>query len=59
MKDDEKSIEELCRPLSAKIMPRSAMHNIGGREMDAGRALTSQRNAIQKRLAAKKSRKKK
>lgn len=43
--DDEKSIEELCKPLSAKVMPKSASWNIGGREMTDGRMLSSQRSA--------------
>ena len=55
--DDEKSIEELCKPLSAKVMPRSAMYNIGGREMNEGRALASQRSGVVQKT--KKLRKKK
>lgn len=43
--DDEKSIEELCKPLSAKVMPKSVAWNIGGREMSETRQLVSQRNA--------------
>lgn len=51
--DDEPTIEELCKPLSAKVMPKRAMHNIGGREMDEARSLSSQRHAISmKRIRA-------
>lgn len=59
MKDDEKSIEELCKPLSAKVMPKKAMHNIGGREMTQSRALASQRAALSNANNAKMKRTKK
>jgi len=50
---DDRTIEGLCRPLSAKVMPRGAMHNIGGREMDHGRALMSQRKRGRSKPATK------
>lgn len=44
--DSDPSIEDLCKPLSAKVMPRSASWNIGGREMDPSRVLSSQRRSV-------------
>jgi hypothetical protein len=38
MRDDEKSIEELCRPLSAKVLPQRALYSISGREMTPAKA---------------------
>lgn len=40
---DTLPISELCRPLSAKVMPRSATLSLTGREMDGGILLESQR----------------
>ena len=45
-KKPEPTLEELCKPLSAKVMPKSASWNIGGREMDPSRVLSSQRKSI-------------
>lgn len=45
--DDLPPLADLLKPLSAKVMPRSAMYNIGGREMSDSRALVSQRHATQ------------
>lgn len=56
---DKLSIEELCKPLSAKVMPRTAMHNIGGREMSESRALSSQRSAVVQNTRKLRKRKKK
>ena len=40
--EDTRSVEELCRPLSAKVMPRTAMLSLVG-EKTEGQALGSQR----------------
>ena len=48
-KTEEPTIEELCRPLSAKVMPRSAMHSVGGNLMDVTTAIKGQRHAISMR----------
>lgn len=55
--DEEPSIEELCKPLSAKVMPKTAKWNVGGREMTENRMLNSQRSAVLHR--ARKTRKRK
>lgn len=51
MKDD-RSIEDLCKPLSAKVQPASAMYSAGGRKMSAtvaaGAARQSRRQLPQK-----------
>ena len=39
---DDRPIEEMCRPLSAKVMPRSALLSLHGTKTE-GRALGSQR----------------
>lgn len=43
--DDSASIAELCRPLSAKVMPRSAMIGSHGYEADASRVRAAQRKS--------------
>jgi hypothetical protein len=40
---EKRSIEELCAPLSARVMPKSAMARLGPTGKD-GHALQSQRN---------------
>ena len=45
-KDESKvSLKDLCKPISAKVMPRSAMYSCGGIELDDNRALKSQRRS--------------
>lgn len=41
--EDTRPVEELCRPLSAKVMPRIAMIGLGG-EISQSRAIGNQRN---------------
>ena len=40
------TIEELCRPLSAKVMPRSAMYGLDHREITQGAARRKQRQSV-------------
>lgn len=35
--DDDRTIEELCRPLSAKVLPRSAGFTVWGHPIDPER----------------------
>lgn len=41
--DSGEPVEDLCRPLSAKVMPRSAMWAPGGGEMTQTVAIMAQR----------------
>lgn len=40
-----KSIEDLCRPLSAKVMPRSAIYSAAGNEKAEGHITAAQRRS--------------
>lgn len=40
---NEPTIEELCRPISAKVMPRSAMYSLDHTPLSATEALANQR----------------
>lgn len=42
---DGPGFEELCRPLSATVMPRSAMFSSGGNEMTITVAIKAQRSS--------------
>lgn len=39
----EQSIEELCRPLSATVLPKSQQHGSFGQELSANKARARQR----------------
>lgn len=43
MTDDDRTLADLCRPLSARDMPRSRMWNAGGRALTPGTAIKAQR----------------
>lgn len=43
---DGPSIEDLCKPLSAKVMPKRAIYSLGGRIMDEREALSAQRRVV-------------
>lgn len=42
---DERNIADLCRPLSAKVMPQRFKYSVSGREMSAERQVDAQRKA--------------
>lgn len=52
--DDDTSIEDLCRPLSAKVMPRSALFNQSHEPMSAEEGMRRARQAQSERFYRKK-----
>lgn len=53
----EKSIEELCKPLSATVMPAAAKYSISGKVMDETNMRQSQRQSALAPRKRKKPRK--
>jgi hypothetical protein len=56
---DDISIEELCKPLSAKIMPKSALFNKDSTPKDNDDAFMKSRQGETKRVIEKARRRKK
>lgn len=52
--DREPTIEELCRPLSAKVMPRSAMYSLDHRALSDREALANQRRSSSEVMSIRK-----
>lgn len=40
---DDASLEDLCKPLSGRVMPRSALVGAFGEQLDAGRVMAKAR----------------
>jgi hypothetical protein len=48
--EPEKSIKELCTPLSAKIMPKGYAYSMGSIEMTREEAILKQRHSLNSRM---------
>lgn len=59
MSSAEPTIEELCRPLSAKVMPKRAQWALSGQPLTEEEALNSQRKAANTKMLARRRRAKK
>jgi hypothetical protein len=49
-RDEDMSIEELCRPLSAKVLPRSMLHNVFGHPLEESVARVLEHRAIRAKV---------